>query len=512
MNSNIYNNVANFVKKRTFELMGLLLIFSSLALTLSFITYSPNDPSFIYGGDGKTIKNFFGIYGGIISDFLLQSFGLIAFLIVGTLISWGFTLIIKKELKRIILKVFFIILYLVFGCTFIYMTFDKSYWLIDNGNSGFVGHVIYDFIYKYFPLIENRYSNLSLIFLTIVFFILASDININKIFSGLLRWLKSLFARKESKDEENIQSNEIADYQNIEEKKSQQSFIFEKKNIISDKKFKNKFRLPSIDLLKKNTSKINIMDLNKNRPDAEFMEKILLDFGISGNIKKINNGPVVSLYEFEPAPGVKVSKIINLSDDLARNTSSTSARVSIIPGKNTVGIEIPNDLREDVNLREIISSERFQKKDIKLPIALGKSISGIPIVGDLTSMPHLLIAGTTGSGKSVCINTIITSLLYKLNPDICKFVLIDPKMLELSSYEGIPHLLSPVITDAKKATSALGWAVKEMNSRYKLMSRLNQVIMLLLLGIGIQHTTPLILHAQKKILIHQDLCLLREKN
>ena len=201
------------------------------------------------------------------------------------------------------------------------------------------------------------------------------------------------------------------------------------------------------------------------------MEKILLDFGVDGNIKKINNGPVVSLYEFEPAPGIKVSKIINLADDLARNTSSTSARVATIPGQNTVGIEIPNENRESVFLREILSDEKFLRKDIKLPIALGKSISGKPIIGDLTSMPHLLIAGTTGSGKSVCINTIIVSLLYKLNPSLCKLILIDPKMLELSAYENIPHLLTPVITDAKKATTALGWVVKEMNNRYKYMSK-----------------------------------------
>ena len=211
--------------------------------------------------------------------------------------------------------------------------------------------------------------------------------------------------------------------------------------------------------------------MNKNRPDGKFMEGILQDFGINGQIQKINNGPVVSLYEFEPAAGVKVSKIVNLSDDLARNTSSTSARVAVIPGKNTVGIEIPNEKREGVFLREIISNERFKSRDLKLPIALGKSISGVPIIGDLTSMPHLLIAGTTGSGKSVCVNTIITSLLYKLSPELCKLILIDPKMLELSAYEGIPHLLSPVITDAKKATSALGWTVKEMNNRYKLMSK-----------------------------------------
>ena len=270
---------------------------------------------------------------------------------------------------------------------------------------------------------------------------------------------------------ENIDEVLSADSQINEVKnEKQQSFLFAKEQTKSYEKSK-KFQLPSIDLLEKNNSKLSPQELNKNRPDGQFMEGILQDFGINGQIKKINNGPVVSLYEFEPAAGVKVSKIVNLSDDLARNTSSTSARVAVIPGKNTVGIEIPNENRESVFLREIISNERFKSRELKLPIALGKSISGVPIIGDLTSMPHLLIAGTTGSGKSVCVNTIITSLLYKLSPELCKLILIDPKMLELSAYEGIPHLLSPVITDAKKATSALGWTVKEMNNRYKLMSK-----------------------------------------
>ena len=188
-------------------------------------------------------------------------------------------------------------------------------------------------------------------------------------------------------------------------------------------------------------------------------------------IKKISHGPVVSLNEFEPAAGVKVSKIINLSEDIARNTSSESARIATIPGSNTVGIELPKISRENVFLREIISDKNFKRKDIKLPIALGKSISGEPITSDLSTMPHLLIAGTTGSGKSVCINTIILSLIYKHTPEICKFILIDPKMLELSTYEGIPHLLCPVITEAKKAASVLGWVVKEMESRYRLMTK-----------------------------------------
>ncbi len=185
----------------------------------------------------------------------------------------------------------------------------------------------------------------------------------------------------------------------------------------------------------------------------------------------MSHGPVVTLNEFEPAAGVKVSKIINLSDDIARNTSSESARIATIPGSNTIGIELPNNARENVYLSEILNTADFKKREIRLPIALGKNISGKPIVGDLFSMPHLLIAGTTGSGKSVCINTIILSLLYRHTPEKCKFILIDPKMLELSTYEGIPHLLCPVITEAKKAASVLGWVVKEMESRYRLMTK-----------------------------------------
>ena len=472
MITNLNNSVTNFIKKRTFELLGLSLIFAAIILFISFITYSPDDPSFIYGDQNSSIENFLGIYGSIISDFLLQSFGLISFLLLFTIISWGFNLLIKKHIPKFILRVFFVVLYLIFGCTFVYISFNNSFWLIDNGNSGFVGETLYSLSSDYFPIIENEYTKFILIFLTILTFIFASDLKIKKNFKFLFNGLYDLLRKNKTSDLNqslNIEENsQISDTPIKSE--PQQSFIFDRE-IKSSINNKIKFKLPSLDLLENNKSKINQEELIKNRPTEEFMEKILLDFSIQGKIKKINNGPVVSLYEFEPAPGVKVSKIINLSDDLARNTSSTSARVSVIPGKNTVGIEIPNEKRENVALKEIISNEMFQKKEIKLPIALGKSISGQPVVGDLTTMPHLLIAGTTGSGKSVCINTIIVSLLYKLNPEICKFILIDPKMLELSSYEGIPHLLTPVITDAKKATSALGWTVKEMNNRYKLMSK-----------------------------------------
>ena len=468
MNTNFLNSLTNFLKKRTYEVFGIILISIGIALTISFATYSPGDPSILYNETDVNINNFLGLYGSAISDFLLQSFGVISFLLLVNLISWGIKLIVNKELKFLIYRIFSCTLYLILGCTFVYLTFNNSFWLVDNGNSGFVGKASYNFIYNYFPIIDSEYSPIGLVFLTLILFVFASGINLKIVTSFILKSLFRLFKRKNSNVMNENEDENIQNETKISEV-PQQSFTFEKPKV---DKIKNKiFKLPTVDLLEKNNSKIGIKNFNTTKLDGNFMEKILKDFGIEGNIQKINNGPVVNLYEFEPAAGVKVSKIINLSDDLARNTSSTSARVSVIPGKNTVGIEIPNEKREDVTLREIISNEKFTRKDIRLPIALGKSISGTPIIGDLTSMPHLLIAGTTGSGKSVCINTIIVSLLYKLNPDLCKLILIDPKMLELSAYEGIPHLLSPVITDAKKATSALGWTVKEMNNRYKLMSQ-----------------------------------------
>ena len=469
MNTNFLYSLTNFLKKRTIELLGLVLIFTSISLAIAFSTYSPEDPSFIYGDKDFNIQNFFGIYGSSIADFLLQSFGLVSFLIILNFLFWGFNLIIKKELKRIILKIFFVVIYLILGTVFIYLTFNNSFWLIDNGNSGFVGEVTYSYLKSWAPWIDNSYAVYGILFLTIIFFSISADINYKKLFFSLF----SIFKKQSINYDQPILNDIINEEKKEIIEKPQQSFLFDNENTKQKEKITTKsiYKLPDINYLDKKLSKLSSTNIQKNLPDSNFMEKILMDFGIDGKIKTINSGPVVSLYEFEPAPGIKVSKIINLSEDLARNTSSTSTRVSVISGKNTVGIEIPNEERESVNLREIISNEKFQKKDTKLPIALGKSISGIPIVGDLTAMPHLLIAGTTGSGKSVCINTIIVSLLYKLNPDLCKFILIDPKMLELSSYEGIPHLLTPVITDAKKATSALSWTVKEMNSRYKLMSK-----------------------------------------
>jgi DNA segregation ATPase FtsK/SpoIIIE, S-DNA-T family len=206
--------------------------------------------------------------------------------------------------------------------------------------------------------------------------------------------------------------------------------------------------------------------------NARELEGVLQDFGVKGEITNVRPGPVVTLYELEPAPGTKSSRVIGLADDIARSMSAVATRVAVVPGRNAIGIELPNDRREIVMLREMIESPDFQDSDARLALALGKNIGGEPIVVDLSRMPHLLIAGTTGSGKSVGINTMILSLLYRLSPDQCKFIMIDPKMLELSVYDGIPHLLAPVVTDPKKAVVALKWTVREMEERYKRMSKL----------------------------------------
>jgi S-DNA-T family DNA segregation ATPase FtsK/SpoIIIE len=206
--------------------------------------------------------------------------------------------------------------------------------------------------------------------------------------------------------------------------------------------------------------------------NARELEGVFQDFGVKGEITNVHPGPVVTLYELEPAPGTKSSRVIGLADDIARSMSAISARVAVVPGRNAIGIELPNDEREIVMLREQLESSDFEDTDARLALALGKNISGEPIVVDLSRMPHLLIAGTTGSGKSVGINTMILSLLYRLSPDQCKFIMIDPKMLELSVYDGIPHLLAPVVTDPKKAVVALKWTVREMEERYKRMSKL----------------------------------------
>ena len=460
---NYINKIGDFIIKRLAEVIGIFLVISSILLFISLISYSPEDPNFIFP-ENQEIKNFLGFRGSYIADIFYQSIGIISLLIPFSLLFTGVSITINKRIITVIENIFFIILYIVTATFFFGIFHKETYWLVINGNNGFVGDLISDTIIADFLNINKTISYYFLIFITFLFFLLSSNFKISHVIYFFLAIKKLLSLEKNV----TIKQDNIFKESTVIETKVppiQEDLFSNNKSNLNDIKIK----LPLIDFLKKPEKNTNN---NKDiKIDADGLEKILLDFGVEGKIKKINHGPVVSLNEFEPAAGVKVSKIINLAEDIARNTSSESARIATIPGSNTVGIELPKISRENVFLREIISDKNFKKKEIKLPIALGKSISGEPITSDLSSMPHLLIAGTTGSGKSVCINTIILSLIYKHTPEICKFILIDPKMLELSTYEGIPHLLCPVITEAKKAASVLGWVVKEMESRYRLMTR-----------------------------------------
>ncbi len=234
------------------------------------------------------------------------------------------------------------------------------------------------------------------------------------------------------------------------------------------------FQLPPLDLVEAAPSGHGEYGADKDSlaANAKLLESVLEDFGVRGQITKVRPGPVVTLYELEPAPGIKTARVVSLADDIARSMSALSVRIAVIPGRSVIGIELPNARRDMVYFRELLAARSFEESGAILAIALGKDIGGTPVVVDLAKMPHLLIAGTTGSGKSVAINTMILSLLYQRTPDECKFIMIDPKMLELSVYDGIPNLLSPVVTDPKKAVVALKWATREMEDRYRLMSQL----------------------------------------
>ena len=464
----IANTALQFTINRLIEILAVGILVIGLLLLIALIFYSPNDPNFIFSESTK-IKNLLGFQGSYVSDLFFQSIGLLSYLIPITFIFTGINIFKSKELFLVIENFFFSILYSFFGSLFFSFFYQNSFTLYINGNGGFIGDYLSQSFFGDLIKLQTNVSYYLLILIILGLFLISINFNPKKFWS-FLKKIINLFNKnnKPYTDKSEIISQYIPQDEIKDLIQEDLPFIKAAKIKESDN---TKFEIPSLNLLKLPTKKERENSNKDDAHDPEFLEKILLDFGVDGKIKKVSHGPVVTLNEFEPAAGVKVSKIINLSDDIARNTSSESARIATIPGRNTVGIELPNSSRENVYLSEILTNTDFKKNEIKLPIALGKSISGTPIVGDLTSMPHLLIAGTTGSGKSVCINTIILSLLYRHTPEKCKFILIDPKMLELSTYEGIPHLLCPVITEAKKAASVLGWVVKEMESRYRLMTK-----------------------------------------
>ena len=474
--------IQDFLKLRLIEALGVILLLFSLFYLYSIATYSPENATLITPGIES--EQFLINYTFYISDFLLQAFGLTCFLVFLNLFIWSWLIIINKNLSNLSFKLLFIIIYLCLFTFGIKILYNQNFWLPDNGNGGFLGAYLITFI----PLEFYNYNKIiaySSIAVGSIFFLISIGLKysewimiLKKIFILLIlpfKLLKILF-KKAGTIDESKPVEEVEELIPTINKSFQPKPMEAQGNLPLNTKdnfvFKTGvYKLPPSDFLNQNKVIKNSDTLtNDHKELSKFLENTLLDFGIMGKIKKVSPGPVVTLYEFEPAAGIKTSKIVNLTDDIARSTSSISTRIAPVPGKNTIGIEIPNKEIDPVNYKEIIESKEFANPNINIPITLGKTIAGHPIVGDLVSMPHLLIAGTTGSGKSVCINTLILSVLYKHTPDTCKLILIDPKMLELSVYQGIPHLLSPVITEPKKATSALKWTVKEMETRYRKMT------------------------------------------
>lgn len=467
-------------KKIFFSFCGLLFILLACFFVVAFLSYNPLD---IYAKKHNVIINQGGSIGFKTADFCLQYFGVSAVLIPFFLAIWGLILFYNHHLQSVVLKLFLGIFSL-FGFSYILGSFHN----IENAFSfmigGYIGWMLNSFT-------ENSVMHLpvyaiTLFFLPILVFFASGlkDFLIPvKIYTVLMNLVNNFIKRAnivtdaENSDIKNI-NDEIAKAKALPKKMlPQNKNMIDESGVVSKmvKPLSGKYIPPEISFFAKNSSE-NQTKHNESVRDAknlqEKLKKALLDFGVEGEIVSFTVGPVITMYEFEPKPGIRSSRIIGLSDDIARSLKAKSARISILPSKSSLAIEIPNDNREIIYIREIIESESFKSEKNIIPLCLGKDISGGAVVVDLTKMPHLLVAGTTGSGKSIGINTMIMSIIYRLSPEECKIIMIDPKMLELSVYEGIPHLMTPVVTDPEKAALTLQWVTKEMERRYKVMSKI----------------------------------------
>ena len=485
-----------FVLRRLAELGGVLSLLIGGFILVSIISHSSYDPT-INNLSGQDVTNLGGSLGANLSDILLQLFGYSSTVISLILAAWSFKLIKDKKLSFFAVNLFLLPFFLVSIAT----VFELTQLIAING---FLSKEIIIFL-KNLDFISQTSIHYSLLTLSLVlsfvflYFCMGLNLNewkniftfiikvLNKAFSFLFLSIQAIASKNISKkvkisqtekselepkiepkiDFENLRSTPVQEFN----KTSDESPLIQQSEIDLDDN--NSYKFPSIHLLTQPNNDITEQySKDELEQNANTLKEVLSDFKIEGEIINVAPGPIVTMYELQPAPGIKASKIIALSDDIARNMSAMSARVAIIPGKNVVGIEIPNKYKESVYLSELFSHSNFASSDKNLLLALGKDINGNAIFTNLEEMPHLLIAGTTGSGKSVGINVMIASILYRLSPEDCKFILIDPKMLELSVYEGIPHLITPVVTDPKQAINALKWVVKEMESRYQKMSLL----------------------------------------
>ena len=477
--SKVFFKLRGFLYRIFFGTMNLVLGISLMAIgalgLISIISYNALDKSLNTISDAPP-ENILGIPGSYASDIMVQFFGILSIVVPAIFVIFGFYKIIKK-LKSPWIKLVLILV----GLFFLSSLFEKLY---EAG--GVIGSLalneIESIIYK-ISLGVNVNLLESNIFIY-VFFTLIGVLSSLLITYGLLPSTSPDYSNYNMGAKEIIE--EIPEKVTKIKKKKRtifQPIIKKEKKVnrtvveksLQDHEVTNGYVLPGLDLLsevpsERKESKVSDKQINQNR---DLLTTTLNDFGINGKIISVNPGPFVTLYELEPAPGVKSSRVISLADDISRSMSSTSARIAVIPGKNSIGIELPNYNKETVYLREILESDIFVSKDDGIPLSLGKNIGGEPTIADLSRMPHLMIAGTTGSGKSVGINGMILSILYRFRPDECRLIMVDPKMIELSVYDGIPHLLSPVITNPKKAVVGLKWVVREMDDRYNRMSKLS---------------------------------------
>lgn len=442
---------------RFIEFLGGCLFFGALSSILALATYCPEDPSFNTAIDGF-VSNFLSYPGSYYSDIMMQLLGFSSYLVSIILLFFGYQLIRYHKIS---------FLRFISGVVSAFSASTFASFMACK-NSGVAGTLISKIFAKY--KLFSQYEEIVLATIGLVF-VASFLFAIRFRFSDCINCYQFISEKLQNyKNKESSENNMLSDLL-PERVKSDKSKSPKKKKSQSAEYATAGFSLPPIQLLAEAKHSNDMLSSDDLQRRKEELLKVLNDFGIEGEMQKASPGPVVTLYELKPAAGIKSSRVIGLSSDIARYMSAVSARVAVIPGKNALGIELPNAKRQTVYLREVLESSSYSRTSAALPIALGKDIFGDPIVVDLAKTPHLLIAGTTGSGKSVGINAMILSLLYRLTPDECKFIMVDPKMLELSVYNDIPHLLTPVVTDPKKAVVALKWAVKEMESRYKAMSR-----------------------------------------
>lgn len=461
------------------ELSGIILILVSLFLLISLISYNSQDPSWASTtSPGAKVNNYGGKAGASTAEALLQVFGFTSFLIPLALIYLGLQIILPKEDKRLLSRTLGIVFLVFILCALLYTLFQDVNWRGARlASGGFIGNVLSSFFVQYF---NHAGTILILIGLLILFFIFSTQLSISKMAQFFSKMIQFIFKEvriritryQKAKRKEKMKRKVIEKYAAPKPEQKKETFVQppppsspKERPLFPEMEKKGDYNFPPFNLLDpgKESEQIDKTELHEKK---QAIEQKLREFRIEGEVKEYHPGPVITTYEFYPQPGVKVSQVASYAEDLSLALKAEAVRIQRTPGKSSLGVEVPNNKREVIKVRDLIETETFMRSKTKLAIALGKSVHGEPYITDLSIMPHLLIAGATGSGKSVALNTIITSILYKASPEEVKLILVDPKRLEFSIYEGIPHLLCPVVKNPRKAEAVLLDVIKKMEARY----------------------------------------------